>query len=273
MNVDTDWLPVVIDLRGQQIDTDITTWTFLPFLKSFTAPSEVPPLLGHLTPPTWTSSRVCICSTKCPDSTCSTSFAVFFVFVSYWWLLITCDIMPVLFLFYLTLFRLDQPPNLFQRSADLQQEENNFITLIYDVGFGHLEQDNVVWMCSWLCVFTWWKLPSTQILPLCPEWPPGAEVCLTSGTAGWFLLLAVALVSLEHTAPSLSLAVLSSFNNNDRKWSCWFEWESCLPLCRKLLMHDSFLYSVFWLLPFVGLFLKILCTESFHLKVHTTGLK
>lgn len=41
-----------------------------------------------------------------------------------------------------------------------------------------------------------------QVLPPCPEKPPGAAVCLTSGTVWWFLLLAEDQVFLEHTAPS-----------------------------------------------------------------------
>lgn len=56
---------------------------------------------------------------------------------------------------------------------------------------------------------------STQVLPLCPERPPGAEVCRTSGTVSWSLLLAEDRVSPEHTAPSWSPDAPSSCNNNN----------------------------------------------------------
>lgn len=76
------------------------------------------------------------------------------------------------------------------------------------------------WSTGWCLVFglisPWvrvgWTVSDIQVLPLCPERPPGAEVCLTSGTVWWFLLLAEDQVSLEHTALSWSPDAPSSYD-------------------------------------------------------------
>lgn len=62
-------------------------------------------------------------------------------------------------------------------------------------------------------------------LPLCPERPPDAAVCLTSGTVWLFLQLAEGLVSLEHIEPSESPVALNSCNGNKK---CYAHQEVCM---------------------------------------------
>lgn len=108
----------------------------------------------------------------------------------------------------------------------------------------------------------------SQQLPLCPERPPGAEVCPTSGTVWWFLLLAGDRVSPERTAPSGSPDAPSSCNDNATVMLLLLSRGVGFSLgyVKAFLAEDA-------LLPFVDLFFNIFCTESFHLKVDSAGLE
>lgn len=97
--------------------------------------------------------------------------------------------------------------------------------------------------------------------------------------SGWYWRQSIYLF-YNHEIFKLSLDIWSDLDNCG-----WLSVNSQWFVChRKLLMHNSFsiihnsscvqgLTVTRTLLPFMDLFVHIFCTECFHLKVNTTGLK